>query len=506
MRRNVGILFSYVSVIVTMISGLVLSSFLLKTLGNTEYGLYQTISSFANYLVLFEFGTGTVMTRNISLCMSSSDDLNRKENINKSYSTVFFISIVLSVLIFIVSMLFYFCIDTIYSNTMTLQQINYAKRIFVFLTVYIIVSYLTQTFNGFLLGVEEYSFAKIVSILRIVLRTVLIIVIIFFCRYAIIIAVIDMILSILALFITFIYCRGKYKVKLSFRYFDKKIFKMSIPLCLALLLQTVTTQANSNVDKFVIGIMMSLESVTVYSVAQYIYSIFSNAVTIPASMYMPEISKNIAKGLKGKQLTETLIQPCRLTALIGGTIMCGFLAVGKQFISVLYGEDKVIAWIYALIIIVPMFVNMTNSVIINILDIINKRLVRSLALLGTTIANIILTVVLIGELGIIGAVIATAVTMIIGNIILLNVYYQKKLGIKVIYLFFHAYKGILIFQFLSGVIVFFIAQLFTYDIIAFLVGGILYLALSFSLIAIFGLNDYEKNKLEVFINKFKRKK
>ena len=186
--------------------------------------------------------------------------------------------------------------------------------------------------------------------------------------------------------------------------------------------------------------------------------------------------------------------------------MCGFFAVGKQFISVLYGDDKVIAWIYALISIVPMFVNMTNSVIINILDIINKRLIRSLALLGTTIANIVLTVILIGKLGIIGAVIATAVTMIIGNIILLNVYYQKKLGIKILYLFFYAYKGILIFQILSGVIVFFIAQLFTNDIIALLVGGILFLVLSFSLFAIFGLNDYEKSKLEVFIYKFKRKK
>ena len=30
--------------------------------------------------------------------------------------------------------------------------------------------------------------------------------------------------------------------------------------------------------------------------------------------------------------------------------------------------------------------------------------------------------------------------------------------------------------------------------------------LSFSLFAIFGLNDYEKSKLEVFIYKFKRKK
>ena len=66
--RSSGITLSYVYNILNMICGVFLSSFLIKSLGGTEYGIYQTISSFANYLVLLEFGVGTVMTRNISGC------------------------------------------------------------------------------------------------------------------------------------------------------------------------------------------------------------------------------------------------------------------------------------------------------------------------------------------------------------------------------------------------------------------------------------------------------
>mgnify|MGYP000968923646 FL=1 len=67
-KRNIGITLSYIYVFLNAVCGLIMSSFLLRTLGDTEYGIYQTIGSFANYLVMFEFGTGTIMTRNISLC------------------------------------------------------------------------------------------------------------------------------------------------------------------------------------------------------------------------------------------------------------------------------------------------------------------------------------------------------------------------------------------------------------------------------------------------------
>lgn len=56
--RGVGISISYINTALNMICGLFLSSFLLRHLGDNEYGLYQTVAAFATYLVLLEFGAG----------------------------------------------------------------------------------------------------------------------------------------------------------------------------------------------------------------------------------------------------------------------------------------------------------------------------------------------------------------------------------------------------------------------------------------------------------------
>ena len=104
--------------------------------------------------------------------------------------------------------------------------------------------------------------------------------------------------------------------------------------------------------------------------------------------------------------------------------MCGFFAIGRQFICLVYGSSKQEAWIYALIIIVPMFINMTNGILVNVLNVTNKRLARSLILIGTTALNIVLTWFFIDWIGIIGAVIATAISTLLGQVILMNIYYS----------------------------------------------------------------------------------
>ena len=84
-KRSVGIAISYMDKVINMVCGLFLSSFLLRSLGDTEYGIYKSISSFVNYLVLLEFGTGTVMARNISLCKGKGAS---QEEIDKNVSTI----------------------------------------------------------------------------------------------------------------------------------------------------------------------------------------------------------------------------------------------------------------------------------------------------------------------------------------------------------------------------------------------------------------------------------
>lgn len=502
-QRSIGVLISYAGTVAGMLCGLVLSSFLLRTLGDSEYGLYQTISSFVMYLVLLQFGTGTVMARNISVCLNQSDEKDVKGRIDRNYSTIWIISLILSAVMLAAGLVFYFSLGNIYSKTMTEDQIAYAKSILLILLSYLIVNYLTQNISGFLLACEEYVFSNLLNLIKVLSRTVILIVVISFFRYAIFIAVVDLTLTLIVFILSIAYVQGKYKPKLSFRLFDKSVFVSSVPMCVALLLQALTNQANNNVDKFVIGVMMNMESVALYSVVQFIFTSFSSLATVPVSLFLPEISKNMTRGLSPRKFTNTLISPCRLTVVICGSILCGFFAVGSQFISVVYGESKTDAWLYTLIILIPMFVNMSNAVIINVMDIANKRLVRSLILLGTTILNIIMTVFLINIWGIIGAVIATAVSLIIGNIIIMNVYYKKVMHINVMHLFKSAYAGLLPFQIIAGIVAFLAAKFISNQLIGLLAGGALYLLLSFGLIYIFGLKKEEKAWVT---NKIKRGK
>ena len=426
--RGKGIALSYLNTLLNMICGIFLSSYLIRYLGGTEYGLYQTISSFANYLVLFEFGTGTVMTRNISICRSKK---SCEREIEKNISTIWTITVILSIIIVIVSFLFYGNIENIYVNSMSVEQIDYAKKMFLFLTAYLVISFYIQTVNGIMLAFEKYSLLSLISVIKTITRTILLVVVIWEWRHAIVITIIDFCISAAIILFSMVYCKKNLNITFTIRYFDKAVFQSSVGLCIAIFLQVIINQSNNNVDKFIIGIKMTPNMVAIYSVGMYIYSIFSSLTTIPISMYAPEVARNYTNGLRKKELTNSLIKPSRLIVLIGGTVLFGFIAVGKQFICLLYGNDYIYAWYIAIVIMIPMFINMSNGVIINVLDVMNKRLSRSFILLFTTAANIIMTIFFIDSWGMVGAAIATAIATVIGQIVIMNIYYKKKIGIDV---------------------------------------------------------------------------
>ena len=127
--KKIGIVLSYINTILSMVFGIILSSYLIKAIGDTEYGLYQTVTAFANYLLILELGTGTITQRNVVIC-SQKDD---KKGIDKTISTMWLITIILALVILAISIGFYCSLGCLYQNTMTLVQIGYAKKIFFFL-------------------------------------------------------------------------------------------------------------------------------------------------------------------------------------------------------------------------------------------------------------------------------------------------------------------------------------------------------------------------------------
>lgn len=494
-NKKTGLVLSYTNTFLSMVCGLFLSSFLLRQLGDTNYGIYQTMSSFANYLVLLEFGTGTVLSRNLVACRVRGESQLQAE---KNISTIWTITGALSVVILAVSVLFYFLIPTIYSNTLDATQIALSKNIFIFIVVFLLSSFAAQTLNGLALAHEHYTFSSIVSIIKLLLRTVLLIALISKFKQSIIIAIVDAVIGVLIAIASYFYCKKAFKVNINFKNFDKVILKASLPLCLAIFLQTVVNQSNSIVGKFVLGVMSGPEEVALYSVALYIYSIFSSLATIPVSLYVPQVTKNVISGLEGRELTRTLIQPCRLIVIVSGAVLFGFIACGKPFVKIVYGEDYLLSWAMSIILIIPSFVNMSNAVILNVLDVKNKRIVRSYILMITTALNVLMTILGIKYFGIIAAAAATGIATLL-QVIILNIYYQRAIDIKIIYLFRHTYKGIVSYQIIGAILGYFVGQLFGNNYVAFLVAGGTYIIISLGGFLLFGKSEEEGAMLKKYI-------
>ena len=483
---------SYAYTVLNTVIGLLMSAFIIQRVGKTDYGIYQAVTAFASYLALFEMGTGTIINRNISLCKK---DGTEDDALQKNISTLWSITIVLSCVIGAVSVGFYFSMDWIYKASMSAAQIAFGKPLFVLTVVKLISSFFQQTLNGTMIGFEHYSASKIISIAHLLLRTCLVAVLLVFKPGVYPVVVTDAVLGVLTVLTSLIYCRKKHPFKFTMRFFDKEIFRNAMPLALALLLQTVINMANNSVDKFVISIRMTPDNVAVYAVAMYIYTTFSTIMTIPITMYMPQVAKDMRAGKKEMELTKTMIQPSRLAVTVGGLVLFGFIAVGRPFIRLMYGQDYIQAWTIAVLIMIPSLVQMTNGVMANVLDILNKRHIRSIILMGTTLFNIVLTVWWVYTWGMVGAAAATALSLITGQIVIMNTYYAKKIKIKILYLFAQSYKGILPCLIVSCAAAAGVTMLLRNDWLKLLLGGCSFVLMFAVLFLLFGANQEEKKMI-----------
>ncbi len=500
-NRGLGIALSYANTFLSMISGLFLSSFMLRQLGDTDYGVYQTMSSFANYLVLLEFGTGTVMSRNLSAVRAQG---NSKEEIEKHVSTIWSITAFLSLVILLVSGIFYLSIGTIYSGSLTPQQIADGKQMFVLITVFLIGSFLSHTLNGIVLAHEHYTYSSVMAIVKLVSRLVLLVCLIGQFKKAVIICAVDAAVNVLAVAYTFVYCRKKFAIKINFRHFDKVVLRSALPLCLALFLQTIVNQSNNIVGKFVLGVMAGPEEVALYSVGLYIFSVFSSLSVIPVSAYVPQVTKDVISGLGGLDLTKTLVQPCRMIVLVSGTILFGFFACGRPFVCIVYGEKYLLAWLMAIILTAPAFLNMSNAVVLNVLNAKNKRHVRSLMLMITTALNILMTIFGIKWFGIVAAAAATGISTLL-QVLMMNIYYAKAIQIKVGYLFRNIFTGILPFQILGAATGFAVGAWIENIYVSFLCAGFAYVLVAFGGFWLFGKNEMEQKMIETLCRKITKR-
>ncbi len=483
---------TYTGTLLLVAVNIFLTPFLIKSLGDAEYGVYQMMASFAGYLVLMNFGTGTVMTRYVSMYLGKGDKKGERNFIAMGL----IITGVLLAAIFVVSVVLYIFIDEIYASSFTPAHLAKAKQLYIIIVLNLLVTLVIQAFQGIINAYEKFLVSNVWNLIKIVLKAVLIVTLFQFKADSLVIVSVDLFLSVCFMLICIGYSAFVLKATPKLTKFDKSVFTSTAVFSLAIMLQAVVNQVNTRVDTTILGIMINPESVTMYSIAMQVFQIFSAMSTAAIALYLPKFTKMVAAGANsGDQLTSAMIPPSRIQTVISGAIMFGFFVCGRDFVQVWMGSGYEQAYIIALIVIVPMFLVYTNGVVESVLDAMQKRLVRSVVLVCSAAANIIISIVLVHYFGALGAPVGTAVTTLIGSLIILNLYYKKALGIGLRKLFFGIFRGILPSLLIATIVTLPVAVMMPVGFAGLVAKGGLFVGVLVVCLLVFGFNKDEKDMI-----------
>ena len=471
-------------------------------LGQSEYGLYSLISSIISYLTIFDLGFGNAIIIYTTRYKTNGD----KEKEQKLHGMFFVIYTIIGLIAGIVGAILYFNTDAIFRNTMSNTEIQTAQKMMFILLINLILTFPFSIFSSIITAYEKFVFAKILNILRIVLTPLIMIPLLLNGHKSVTLVIVITILNISTLLANMYFCLKKLKVKLKFGKIDFKLLKEIFSYSFYIFLNTIIDKINWNVDQFILGAVSGTTAVAVYSAAAQINNMYLHFSTAISGVLLPKVTQMEAKHASNEEFTKLFIKTGRLQFSILALIVTGFILFGQQFIMWWAGAGYEQSYIICCILMIPILVPLIQNVGLSILQAKNLYKNRTKMFIFIAIGNVIISIILAKPYGGIGVALGTAISQIVGQIIILNIYYHKKVKLNMIS-FWKQISKMAIPVLISFVIGAIFRNIWTTEsIIAFVVQIIIYIIIYGLFMWLLGLSKEEKEKLMASLKKGKGEK
>lgn len=425
-ERKAGVFLGYINYLIRICIQLIYVPVMLKLLGQSEYGVYQLVASLIAYLNLLNFGFSGAYLRFYAKCKG---DKKEEATLNGTYLLVFS---VLGLIAFFLGLVMTFNSRVILGTKLTSTELELAKVLFFILSINMAITFPISVLSSIVTAKEEFLFQKIVEILKTLANPCFTIVLLILGKGSVGLVIITTVITLISGIVNLWYVLSKLKIKFSFVDFDTSLVKEVSTFSFFIFLSSVIDQINWNVDKFILGRIVGTTAIAVYSVGAQINNLYISASDMTAIVMAPKVNNIVATEINPMpRLNDIFIKVGRIQAYIVLFIVTGFIVLGREFITLWAGEDYVEAYIITLLLIVPAAIPLIQSIGIDIQRALNKHQIRSVVYAGISVFNIFISVPLVYKLGATGAAIGTAIALLFGNGIIMNVLYIKYIGLDV---------------------------------------------------------------------------
>lgn len=426
-QLKAGAVLSYIGIALNNIVGLVYTPFMLRMLGQNEFGLYSLVSSVVAYLTVLDLGFANAIVRYTAKFRAEGKQKEQYE----MFGMFFLLYCGIGIIAFLIGLGLYFNVDTLFDVTMTDEDLSKIRVMMLLMVFNVAFTFPMSIWGAIITAYENFVFQKVVNIARILLNPLVMILLLYMGYKAIAMVVVITIFNIASLCINAWYCKYKIGIKVKFARFKLDFFREVAVYSFWIFLNAIMDRIYWSTGQFVLGVFAGATAVAVYAIAiqlQHIYLSFSTAIS---GLFLPKVTKMVTQEDDEKAISDLFIRTGRIQYIIMAFILTGFILFGKSFIVLWAGAGYEDAYAIALFFFIPLTVPLIQNLGITILQARNQMKFRSVLYVIIAFCSLGISIPLSKLYGGIGCAIGTSVALVAGQIIAMNIYYYKKIHIDI---------------------------------------------------------------------------
>lgn len=423
-QLKAGVVLNYVVIFLNTVVGLLYTPYMLRMMGQSEYGLYSLVASVIAYLTILDLGFGNAIVRYTAKFRAEK----KTEEQYEMFGMFFLLYLVIGIVAFGIGLGLYFNVDTLFGNTMTAVELGRARIMMLLLVANLAFTFPMSIWGSIIQAYEDFVFQKSLNIFRIILNTAVMICLLHFGYKAVAMVVVQTIFNVLTLVVNFIYCRRKLNIHIYFRFkhFHWGFLKEVAIYSFWIFLNAIMDRVYWSTGQFVLGAMVGTAAVAVFAIAIQLEGMYMQFSTAISSVFLPKVTAMVATNRSRKEISDLFIRTGRIQYIVLAYILSGFIIFGRQFIELWAGADYTDAYIISLLFFIPLTVPLIQNLGITILQARNEMKFRSVLYIIIALVSLAMQIVLTRYFGGIGCAMGVSGALVVGQILIMNVYYRRR--------------------------------------------------------------------------------
>ncbi len=410
---------NWVAFAATILTGFLMSPFLVRHLGDSVYGVWVLVGSLVGYLGLLDFGITQSTVKYVAEYRARGD----KEAINRvvtgGLAVYSFMGVVALGASIAVASLFNRMFNTPLAD-------NIAASVVLLVGLNLAITFPASVFVGVLRGYQRYEVDSAVTTLNILVRSLLIVGLILngygILALALVTFVFDM--ARLAYLILKVY-RLNPDLRIAREYLDRRELGRLFGYSVYAFLMSVGKKMIFYTDAIVIGIFLPVAAVTLYSIANRLVT-YLLQVSETMGVLTPTASdldaRNDQAGLK-----DMLAICTKYMLLVALPVASVFFVMGDRFISLWMGPEYVASASILMVLTVAVLAHLCEMPAHTVLLGMGRHSVVAWFTLAQAIANLILSIILVRPYGLMGVALGTTIPTVLFTSVAIVVYFRRYL-------------------------------------------------------------------------------